>query len=46
MSIYQSGTIGLYQMTKLSDYQSLTAIPFAFWANRGGGEMRVWIRET
>ncbi len=22
------------------------AIPFAFWANRGSGEMRVWIRET
>ena len=24
----------------------IRAIPYALWANRGEGEMRVWIRET
>ena len=25
---------------------TIRAIPYAFWANRGEGEMRVWVKET
>ena len=37
----------LYQTTPPEPAaQSLRAIPYGLWANRGEGEMRVWIRET
>ncbi len=37
----------LYQTTSPEPAaQSLRAIPYGLWANRGEGEMRVWIRET
>lgn len=38
---------GLYHTAPLQ-YETIDmkAIPFALWANRGAGEMRVWIRET
>ena len=43
----QAITHDLYSAQALDqDAVTITAIPFAFWANRGGGEMRVWIRET
>ncbi|MBN2510368.1 MAG: glycoside hydrolase family 127 protein, partial [Spirochaetales bacterium] len=34
-TLYSSGTIG----------KPLLFIPYSMWGNRGGGEMRVWIRE-
>jgi uncharacterized protein len=37
----------LYQMEPLvTEEIDIQAVPFCFWANRGAGEMRVWIRET
>ncbi len=39
--------LALYQTTPPEPAaQSLRAIPYGLWANRGEGEMRVWIRET
>lgn len=37
----------LYSTTEpLVEPTTLRAIPYALWANRGEGEMRVWLRET
>ncbi len=39
--------ISLYRSSPIQREEiELRAIPFALWANRGGGEMRVWIRES
>jgi uncharacterized protein len=37
----------LYQIEPLTIEEiDLQAVPFCFWANRGAGEMRVWIQES
>ena len=37
----------LYTTTEpVTEFVPLRALPYALWANRGEGEMRVWIRET
>lgn len=30
----------------ITTYDTLTAIPYCYWANRGPGEMMVWIKQT
>jgi DUF1680 family protein len=44
----QNWNAGLYQAAVPTQTETFTfrAVPYAFWANREPGEMRVWVREV